>query len=650
MTISFNSSHLNTRKSYMNYFILVILFLFSFSLSSQVPPKKMIESMGRGINIGNVLSAPSEGIWAPALKQTYLQDIKDAGFKCVRIPVDFFGNRTSGDNSIYSKLENTDSEYSGSIADYIINPTYLERVEQVIQWSLDLGLFTILDFHGQTLREEFLYTFSAKDNWSNYYTHPSSAKRKADNEKFRSIWIQIANRFKDFSDNLLFEIVNEPFFWLSDVDVNNLNKDIIKIIRDTGSKNKTRNIIITGGSKNSFEAPLQISNDVISSDNYLIGTFHYYLPRDFTSSSSENHNDFDWGSDSDKLMVDNHFQIVKDWSNSLNIPIFLGEFGADNEQGFNYSTNKFSEFGGPDRESREIFHSYLAEKALDLGFSFAAWDAGDRSEKTIYIQSNRSWVEGVKNALLGINQTYCLNTDLIKNADIECGANVSWSLFLQGNSIANVGEASVGDSKNNTSLKIEVTNQGSDFNQIILKNETITSTEFSGKTYVFSTHAKGSTNNQQFKIRIKTISDGVDTFNTSPSFNLSSASYEKFDFEIKIPENTSIIEFQLLFGKDIGTYFFDDFSETFKTLSIEEFNKDFRSTVYPNPTNGLLFINNTKKIKSVKFYDSLGKVFQFENFNNSINLRNTPKGVYFLQILFQDNTIENAKILIKNNL
>ncbi|MGY5354931.1 cellulase family glycosylhydrolase [Wenyingzhuangia sp. IMCC45467] len=382
--------------------ITIIFYLLTqpFFAFAQITPEQMVEKMGRGINMGNVMSASIEGNWAPAFTESYFQDVANAGFTTVRIPIDFLGTRTSGNTSVYSKQANTSHLYTGNASGYIIDATYLNRVEEVINWGLNQNLVVILDFHGKSLKDEFLHTFSPKDKWTDYYTEPTSAKRAADNQKFRAIWTQIANRFKNHSYDLLFEIVNEPYFFLTDAEMDVLNTDIINIIRNSGANNNNRNIVITGGTKNAYEAPLQIGNTVLNSDNHLIATFHYYLPRDFTASASEEHNDFDWGTVADEQAVDTHFQEVKDWATLNNIPVFLGEFGADNESGINYSKNTLGDFGGPDANSRAAFHSYVANKAIALGFAFTAWDAGDKSGKTIYKVEDRSWVENVKNALL----------------------------------------------------------------------------------------------------------------------------------------------------------------------------------------------------------------------------------------------------------
>lgn len=381
---------------------LVLLTLFSVSfVSGQTTPEQMIAKMGRGINVGNVLSAPVEGNWAAALAETYIQDIASVGFSTVRIPMDFFGVRTSGDTSAYSKNAGTAGSYTGEASDYEVSALYLDRTEEIINWALDNNLVVILDFHGKTLKEEFLQTFSTKSQYSSYYTHPTSAKRAADNQKFRAIWTQIADRFKNYDYDLLFEVINEPYFYLSDAEMDVLNIDIINIVRATGSNNADRNIIITGGGENSYEAPLQISPTVITSDDNLIATFHYYWPRAFTASGGEDHNDYDWGTTGDKAEIDTNFGAVQSWSITNNIPVFLGEFAADNEGGYNYNTETYGDFGGPDPVSRTEYFGYLGQKAIDLGFAFAAWDAGHKSNKTIYIESTRSWVVDVRNALLG---------------------------------------------------------------------------------------------------------------------------------------------------------------------------------------------------------------------------------------------------------
>jgi aryl-phospho-beta-D-glucosidase BglC (GH1 family) len=70
-------------------YLYLILFSSSF-LFSQSTPQVIVENMGRGINLGNVLSATTEGNWAFPIYETFFDDLVNQGFTNVRIPIDFF--------------------------------------------------------------------------------------------------------------------------------------------------------------------------------------------------------------------------------------------------------------------------------------------------------------------------------------------------------------------------------------------------------------------------------------------------------------------------------------------------------------------------------------------------------------------------------
>ena len=377
-------------------FLIVLLVPFVLFAQAKTGAERVAE-MGRGINLGNVLSAPTEGDWATPVTEQYFIDVKNAGFTNVRIPVDFFGTRTTGNWSgestfdapnFYSASSGTSAQYTGET--FTINSTYLTRVEQVINWALGQGLVTILDFHGEHLKSDFIKTFKVGEGAE---TDPTSARRAADNAKFRAIWTILADTFKDKDHKLVFEIINEPYFYMSKADMDTLNADILAIIRLEGN-NPTRNIILTGGGQTSYNAITQIDPSLFgSSPNRLIGTFHYYNPFPFTSSSGDDRDIESWGSSSDKTDVDGHFTKVKDFADDNNsVPVFLGEFGADNTGGYNYSTGDLNAVsanstgfadGGPDNTSKVAYMKYVAELAITNGFAFAAWDSGPKSNKTI---------------------------------------------------------------------------------------------------------------------------------------------------------------------------------------------------------------------------------------------------------------------------
>ena len=388
--------------------LLIFLTFISLNVLAQSTSFEIVEEMGRGINLGNVLSAPTEGNWAFSVYEEYFDQVKDEGFSNVRIPVDFFGGtflnadytvngseRTLSslsncdDNSCFSELAGTQNQYDGSPDDYYVNPLYLDRLQQIVDWSMSKGLVTIIDFHGAKLKENFLYTFDQSDiNGVNYYSDPTSAKRIADLNKFKAIWRDIAERFKDYPETLLFEIFNEPYFWLSANEISTISSDIINIVRSSGSNNESRKIIITGGDTNSWEVIFQIPNDLINSDPNLIATFHYYQPMSFTSSMQENNNNFNLSQNA-KNQITQRFSQINSWSTTNNIPVYLGEFGADNENGINYWVGGSNgAFGGPNPADRIEYHRHIAEQAISNNFSFSAWCAGNKSTKTISLRTD----------------------------------------------------------------------------------------------------------------------------------------------------------------------------------------------------------------------------------------------------------------------
>jgi aryl-phospho-beta-D-glucosidase BglC (GH1 family) len=185
--------------------LLVYLLLFSLFCDKQpvaaeietdiiYTPHEAIEQMMRGINLGNTLEPDTEGGWNNGpVQEYYFDDYQSAGFQCVRIPVKW-GSHTSESSP------------------FDINLSWLNRVEEVVDWGLERGLFIIINGH----HEGWL-----KDDYS-----------LLNITRYENIWTQISERFKDKSHRLLFEMINEPH-GLTDEQTNDLNFRILPIIRET---------------------------------------------------------------------------------------------------------------------------------------------------------------------------------------------------------------------------------------------------------------------------------------------------------------------------------------------------------------------------------------------------------------------------------
>ncbi|GJQ61377.1 MAG: hypothetical protein SCALA702_04300 [Melioribacteraceae bacterium] len=242
-------------------------------------PEQIVPKITRGINIGNTLEAPFEGEWYPQpLREYYFDDIKTAGFTCVRIPVRW-------------------DKHTSESAPYDIDEEWMSRVEQVVDWGLARGLYLIVNAH----HEGWL-----KEN----YNEPGVK------ERFHAIWRQISENFKDKSGKLMFEMINEPE-GLTVGEVDEVNRDVLAIIREANPQR----IVIFGG--NSWSNAEQLFTAAVPDDDYLMAYYHSYDPWDFAGVGNGT-----WGNFDQREAVRIKFSQVKQWADTYNIPVMISEFGA----------------------------------------------------------------------------------------------------------------------------------------------------------------------------------------------------------------------------------------------------------------------------------------------------------------------------------
>ena len=69
------------------------------------------------------------------------------------------------------------------------------------------------------------------------------------------------------------------------------------------------------------------------------------------------------------------------------------------------------------------------------------------------------------------------------------------------------------------------------------------------------------------------------------------------------------------------------------------------TTIFPNPTNGIVCIEGTT-VSEVQVYNVLGQLVKTVQNTNEIDLSNLNQGVYTLQIKDENHTIMNKKVLV----
>ncbi|MFK7937516.1 MAG: cellulase family glycosylhydrolase [Saprospiraceae bacterium] len=314
-------------------FLIISFVVFSQPLFAQLTPAQAVAEMGRGINLGNTLEPPLEGGWnnGPA-QEVHFDAYVEAGFSNVRIPVRW-------------------DQHTGNSEPFAVNENWMNRVEQVVDWGLERGFYITLNGH----HEDWL-----KNNYANETLR----------NRYDAIWVQIAERFKDKSEKLIFEIINEPK-GMTRTQVDELNARILGIIRQN---NPTR-LVIYGG--NEWANSAQLLAAAIPDDDYVIGYYHSYDPWNFSGLGNGT-----WGTANDYQQMNNQYQSVKNWSEANGIPVHHSEFGALLRCDYN---------------SRMRIYAHNVEQCLINGFAFSVWDDG--GDFGVLKRNSNTWPE-VKDILM----------------------------------------------------------------------------------------------------------------------------------------------------------------------------------------------------------------------------------------------------------
>ena len=194
--------------------------------------------VGTCINMGNMLEPEQEGSWGGArIANADFARIKAAGFDTVRIPVRWHNK-------------------SMDRPPYTVDPQWMARVEQVVDWALANDLNVILNSH---------------------HFDPIYADPLATAPWHGAVWKQIAERFADKpQDSLWFELENEPHDKMDD---SNLIAALTPALNAVRASNPTRPVIIGGEEWSGIDSLATLD---LPDDANIYPTFHYYEPFDFT--------------------------------------------------------------------------------------------------------------------------------------------------------------------------------------------------------------------------------------------------------------------------------------------------------------------------------------------------------------------------------
>jgi endoglucanase len=303
------------------------------------------ERLGRAVNFGNALEAPSEGAWGMTLEPSFFDLVKEAGFATVRLPVSW-------------------THHVAKEAPYDIDAEFVNRVQWAVAEATTRGLNIIVNVHH--------YDELNKDPL-------------AEEERYLAIWQQIAEHFKGHPTTVYFELLNEPHDTFSG-NAELWNTLLVKVLNVVRKTNPDRAVIVGPNNWNSISSLSQLT---MPDDPNIIVTVHFYEPFEFTHQGAEWVNPspplgVSWiGDDHHVSAIRGRLELATTWAKENKRPIFVGEFGA---------------YDKADYDSRVRWTRFVRSEFEKRGFSWAYWEFGSRFG--IYDRKVKAWREELRDALL----------------------------------------------------------------------------------------------------------------------------------------------------------------------------------------------------------------------------------------------------------
>jgi endoglucanase len=246
---------------------------------------QIVDEMKTGWNLGNTLEATgsrslsSETSWGqPKTTKKMIDGLAASGIKTIRIPV-------SWSNHIIDRQ-------------YTIDPAWMTRVKEIVDWAIEDGLYVILNTHHDCYEKNAVMPYG-----KGYY--PTSVNYEESERFLVNTWAQISLAFnKSYDEHLIFETVNEPRLrgtnheWTFDKNcpdckdaaecLNKLNQAALDTIRASGGNNARRFVItpaLQASPSAAFSDAFKIPVDKKNGKSNQIVAVHMYSPYNFAMAS-----------------------------------------------------------------------------------------------------------------------------------------------------------------------------------------------------------------------------------------------------------------------------------------------------------------------------------------------------------------------------
>jgi endoglucanase len=309
-------------------------------------------ALGRGMNFGNILEAPSEGAWGLRLSDDLFDAALASGATTLRLPVRW-------------------SNHALATRPYTVDASFFARVDYAVDAALSRGMRIVINMHAYHQLDG-----DALDA-GEFAVDPTVI-----DERFVAIWQQIATRYRDRPTTVLYELYNEPHKLLTPDAWNALLSMTLGAVRAIDT---TRYIVIGPGSWNSASELGRLA--LPATDHRLIVTIHSYEPFSFT------HQGAAWAgmANSPTVTCCTPAQVgqiaaplvaAHRWRDTWGRPVWVGEFGS-------YSHGPYASRVTYTRTARDSMEAH--------GLTWAYWEFA--SGFGIYDEPSRTWKAELRDAL-----------------------------------------------------------------------------------------------------------------------------------------------------------------------------------------------------------------------------------------------------------
>lgn len=301
------------------------------SIRAELTALEATRLMGNGINLGNTMEACDtnraglrlststyETMWGqPVTTQDMINGMKAMGFDTLRVPVAWM---TNGADILHG--------------DYTISPDYLARVKEIVDYARNADMYVIINDHWD-------------GGWYGMFGSETPATREQAMLIYKTMWRQVAEYFRDYSDYVIFEAANEELGTRHDensvycndsVDkyfndeekyalCNQINQTFVDTVRATGGNNAQRFLLISGYGTNiaqTCDDRFQMPTD--AADSKLMVSVHCYSPATYCLANSSV-SATPWGLQSHYKALEDELGMMAKFV-SQGYGVVVGEYGA----------------------------------------------------------------------------------------------------------------------------------------------------------------------------------------------------------------------------------------------------------------------------------------------------------------------------------